>query len=174
MLLELTFRELMYIDDVVTVTKVEHSFSKKTMVEDRGTESLRGTSGGAVIVVPIEFVLRIGSAILKIVEETSPNEIESHVAEVYVDESDLWLLREIAQSDLLVGKERVGLNLKMKVHSALRTAAAEREMEELGLKQTKDGKEIEDWSDKLSQWEAQNANTNKNPNQDNSEDSTQP
>ena len=67
------------------------------------------------IPVSQELIEKIGWAVLSAMD----TENDGGQTQVIFDELELFLMREIAQSNALAGAEQVGLNLKKKVYSAL-------------------------------------------------------
>ena len=50
-------------------------------------------------------------------------------AEVSMTIAELWMIREITKSSVVVGSERVGLNLLLKVYEGIRALSAEPDMQ---------------------------------------------
>ncbi len=70
------------------------------------------------------LLLKIGSAILESEQHKAP-------ATVYLSLGDLWTMREVAKSSVVVGGERVGLNLLLKIYAGIRALTAEFDMHSL-------------------------------------------
>ena len=68
------------------------------------------------------LLLKIGGAILETEQTKAATKVSMTIAE-------LWMIREVAKSSVVVGSERVGLNLLIKVYEALRTLSAEPNMQ---------------------------------------------
>ena len=64
-----------------------------------------------------ELLLKIGAAVLETDRTKEP-------VEVALSLHELWIVREVAKSSVVVGSERVGLNLVIKVYEGLRQFAA--------------------------------------------------
>ena len=141
-----TFNELVYVDNVVT----SH---QKVSIEE-AESSLRGLVGSASIVVTQNFILKIGSVILQFIEENPAVSSTEPIPTINIDleEEEIWLLREIATSSVMVGKEQVGMNLKLKVHAALRELMGKIDLPDSDIKEDKK------WKSKLKEWrDTQNA-----------------
>lgn len=147
--MELTFCELIWIDDSCTIFGLDHAKTGKLELGDSGSESLRNRgSSAAILGASKNFILKIGSALLRLTEE------KKDAVEVDFEEKEIWLLRELAQSSVSIGKEQVGLNLKLKVHEALRDFAAQEILEDMGFKESEEH-DIEEskLQDKIVQWQ---------------------
>ena len=109
--LTITRNEALYLDDCLTLmVEREISTDQKNIL---GT--LRNVAPVAPLPVPIELVDKIGFAVLSITDEDYPFD----TATLKLDSSELYLLREVAQSYVKVGEEAVGFNLKKKIYKAL-------------------------------------------------------
>ena len=64
-----------------------------------------------------DLLLKIGAAVLEIDRTKEP-------VDVALSLHELWIVREVAKSSVVVGSERVGLNLVIKVYEGLRHLAA--------------------------------------------------
>ena len=64
-----------------------------------------------------DLLLKIGAAVLETDRTKEP-------VEVALALNELWIVREVAKSSVVVGSERVGLNLIIKVYEGLRHLAA--------------------------------------------------
>lgn len=136
MKLLLTRNELLVIDDKLTlligqtfaVDADEDQDSSLLLQGEVERNSLRGTHASAEVAANYELLMKVGRAIVDDQAET----------EINFDEDEIWILRELAQSALVVGSgasaERVGLNLKRKVYKALLAAEVEDLLEETKLK----------------------------------------
>lgn len=105
--LTLTHNEALYLDDSLTM-----------MLEREGGEgfvTMRPLMASASVPAPVNLIEKIAKAILF----TLDNNNEGSSASIFVDDGDLYLLREIAQSYIKVGEENVGYNLKRKIYSLL-------------------------------------------------------
>ncbi len=70
------------------------------------------------------LLLKIGGAILETEEQRAP-------ATAHLSWSELWVIREVTKSSAVVGSERVGLNLLMKVYTGISALSAESDMQSL-------------------------------------------
>lgn len=157
--LELTFSELLFIDDSVTLMKSPKiPITRSSIAEEDGEQGLRGLNAEATLVASEEFIRKIGGTLLEVKE----SKVDS-TAPVILTEEELWLLRELADSTVTFGEEQVGLNLKVKVHEAFR----EGEVEGFDLKvNIEEGNALsaEELKRKLEEFNAStNKSTNKNP-----------
>lgn len=107
----LTRNEALYLDDCLTLmVEREINPDQKSMLT-----TLRGVAHVAYLPVPIELIDKIAFAVLYTTDDASP---VTEVA-IKVDSSELYLLREVAQSYIKVGEEPVGFNIKRKLYRAL-------------------------------------------------------
>ena len=102
----LTQNEIISIDDRLTLLS--------RVSKDNYFEPMRGLGSNAEMPSEPELILKLGSALLVCVDENIKE------AEINFTEKELWLLREMTNSGIIFGKEQVGLNLKIKIHRALR------------------------------------------------------
>ncbi len=68
------------------------------------------------------LLLKIGGAVLETDQLKAPAQLSLGLAE-------LWMIREVTKSSVVVGSERVGLNLLLKVYEAIRALSAEPDMQ---------------------------------------------
>jgi hypothetical protein len=68
------------------------------------------------------LLLKIGGAVLETEQQKS-------AATVHFNLSELWMIREITKSSAVVGSERVGLNLLMKIYNGIRALSADADMQ---------------------------------------------
>jgi len=111
--LSVSRNEALYLDDCLTLmvereVNLDHG---KSMLS-----TLRNVIPAAQLPVPIELIDKIAWAVLYTTEEGSPSDTEATLS---LDSSELYLLREIAQSYVRVGNEPVGFNLKRKIYYSL-------------------------------------------------------
>jgi len=92
------------------------------------------------------FILSLGRALLSANEESGDG-----VCTLILEEDDLWLLRELAVSSKMIGKEPVGLNLKIKIYNALRELDSEDVMGDFSLS-TEEGLQMEAVKEPLSEF----------------------
>lgn len=103
----LTKVEAFYLDDVFTLLTVPDR-------EIGMPIGLRPTGQSALLAVPPDLIDRIGMVILLTTAEDGIDE-----APLEVDDNDLYMIREVANTSLIISGEHVGLSLKKKVYSAL-------------------------------------------------------
>tara|TARA_R110000824_G_scaffold6505_2_gene30040 strand:- start:118 stop:561 length:444 start_codon:yes stop_codon:yes gene_type:complete len=102
----LTQAEALFLDDALTVlTDREGSL---------GIGGLRPLGPSAMLAVPVDLIDRIGMVVLL---TTSDNGLSEAALEI--DTSELYLLREVAQSNVKILEENVGYNLKRKIYLTL-------------------------------------------------------
>lgn len=70
------------------------------------------------------LLLKIGGAILETEQEKAPST-------VHLSQSELWVMREVTKSSAVVGSERVGLNLLMKIYTGISALSAESDMQSI-------------------------------------------
>jgi len=116
MLIVLTRRELCFIDDSLTLLRENVDFNKDIIIK----RVLLPTAG---TVAPMLLITKIGAALLESFENEQKG--KQAAASVHLEEDDLLTLREIAHTGAVYDEERVGLNLKLKVHEGLRRFAIE-------------------------------------------------
>ena len=112
MIIHFTKGELCLIDDSFTLL---HSRGGE---EDPSKLIYRVLAPSASTAAPIELLDSIGAALLEAHEKTDAKkdvEVSLDLSEEY-----LWMIREIANTNIVFGKEPVGYSLKIKVHQALR------------------------------------------------------
>ena len=102
----ITKAEALFLDDALTIMT-----ERDVMM---GVMGMRPLGPSAMMVAPTDLIERIGMAVLL---TTSPNGITEAALEV--DDEELYLLRECAQSSVKFENEPVGLNLKRKIYLAL-------------------------------------------------------
>ena len=102
----LTRAEALFLDDTLTVMTDRETMS--------GIAGIRPLGASAMMAAPPDLIDRIGMAVLL---TTSTNAMSEAVLEV--DDQELYLLRECAQSSVKFDDEPVGFNLKRKIYLAL-------------------------------------------------------
>lgn len=107
--LTLTQYEALFLSDSVTLL-MEHDADKS-----RFQIPARGLQPSASVPVPLEMITRIGLAVLL---ATDPNNT-SKKADLIVNVSELYLLRECCQSYITHGNEPVGYSLIRKIYRLL-------------------------------------------------------
>lgn len=118
MILDLTRKELCFIDDSVTLIREHVDIAE---LKDRTVQ--RVLAPMASTAASINFITKIGIALLESVENEKLGKIA--IAPVEFDEEELLIIREVAHTGAIYDEERVGLNLKVKVHEGLRRIAIE-------------------------------------------------
>ena len=104
--LMITKAEALYLDDVFTML---------TFPEEKiSISGVRPITPSAMGVAPPDLIERIGMAVLLTTADDGIAE-----AELMVDEGELYLLREVANTNVKFLDEMVGFNLKRKVYMAL-------------------------------------------------------
>jgi len=119
MIIKLTLNELLYLDDCLTLIREDGDFDPRFS----GTRLLAPM---AVSAASPELLLKLGSAI---VDLTNNDE----VVPIELDENELWLIREVSTSAVVYNGEPVGLNLKRKIYSALRSIYTDEILNEIDL-----------------------------------------
>lgn len=105
MLIPFTFNELLYVDDHLTPVIIAVQTTDRSILPSPPTGVSR------------TLILKIGTAIVAM-EESYPQ--GGRDIEIELGEDELWALREMAISSVVVGQEFVGKNLKVKIYRALR------------------------------------------------------
>jgi|TARA_R110000824_G_scaffold398554_1_gene602714 hypothetical protein len=106
--LYLTRSEALYLDDSMTMMleSTEGAIPFATM---------RPMASSLCVPAPVDLIEKIANAVLF----TLDVENEGEEARINVNDGDLYCLREVAQSYIMVGTEPVGFNLKKKIFLAL-------------------------------------------------------
>ena len=106
--LSLTRNEALYLDDSLTMM-LDMSEGAQPFI------TMRPVMASMCIPAPVDLIEKIAVAVLF----TLDRENIGQDAQVELSESDLFCLREVAQSYVKVGDEMVGFNLKRKIYSVL-------------------------------------------------------
>ena len=109
MLLSFTLNELLYIDDHLIPMIVAPQIADRTMIPTPPAGEIKN------------LILKIGAAIVEL-DDGYPQ--GSDGVTIDLTEDELWVLREIALSSVVIGNEHVGKNLKVRIYRALRSIAA--------------------------------------------------
>ena len=144
--LRLTVKEVLFIDD---------SLSLLVAKEDQlHSIPLRGTMPSDTIGAPIDFIQKIGMAVLEISGRKFPRK---GLVTISVSNMELMLLREITKSNIVLGDDIVGLSLKTKVYEQLYGEAykMEKAMEFIHRDLEKSNPELVEYLDTLDQPKAQ-------------------
>ena len=80
---------------------------------------LRPIVPSAIVLVPIDFVDKMGRAFVKLMKQKTNKPLRDRTVNVPVSEMELYMLREIAISRVNFNGFKVGLTLKKKVLFAL-------------------------------------------------------
>ena len=104
----MTRNEVLFLDDSLTM-----------MIEKDGTQesitTMRTMMPTAYLPAPVTLIDKLGMAVLRI---TDPDN-EGGGTVIHLNDTDIYMLREICHSYSKVGKEQVGYNLKRKFYIAL-------------------------------------------------------
>ena len=111
MQIELTKNELCFVDDSLTLHR-ELDDSDLSKYVHRVVAPSAGAAASA------ELLSKLGEALIESHEQQRAGKHAK--APVELTEPELWLLREISNSNAIYNKEPVGLNIKLKIHKALR------------------------------------------------------
>jgi len=112
--IEMTHNEVMYLDDSLTL------MLERNELADSVT-TMRAIVPSAQLPAPVTLLDKIGMAVLDV---TDP-EHKGETTLVHLNDSEMYMLREICHSYSKVGKEYVGYNLKRKLYLALYSAVYE-------------------------------------------------
>ena len=105
---------------VIFLTKAEALFLDDAFTVLTDKEGMHGISGfrpqlpSAMLAAPPDLIERIGMAVLLTTSDDGVTE-----AAIEVDDSELYMLREAAQSNVKYLDENVGYNLKRKIYLVL-------------------------------------------------------
>tara|TARA_R110002020_G_scaffold157006_1_gene339267 strand:+ start:1056 stop:1502 length:447 start_codon:yes stop_codon:yes gene_type:complete len=102
----LTKAEALFIDDAFTVLTDREGM--------QGISGMRPLGPSAILAAPPDLIERLGMAVLLTTSDDGLAE-----AAVEVDDAELYMLREVAQSNVKYLEENVGYNLKRKIYLAL-------------------------------------------------------
>ena len=104
----MTRNEILFLDDSLTM-----------MLEKEGPQesitTMRVMIPSAYLPAPVGLIDKLGMAVLRI---TDPDTNEAGTS-VHLNDTDIYMLREICHSYCKVGREHVGYNLKRKLYLAL-------------------------------------------------------
>ena len=104
----MTRNEILFLDDSLTM-----------MLEKEGPQeaitTMRVMMPSAYLPAPVTLIDKLGMAVLRI---TDPDAEEAGTV-VHLNDTDVYMLREICHSYCKVGREYVGYNLKRKLYLAL-------------------------------------------------------
>ena len=119
MLVNFTLNEVLYLDDGLTLLREDGDF-------DPRFSGSRLLAPMAVSAAPAELLLKLGSALLELLDT-------GNVSSIDLDEVELWLIREITQSGISYNGEQVGINLKKKIYTALHNLYVTEVLDEIDL-----------------------------------------
>ena len=104
----MTRNEVLFLDDSLTM-----------MLEKEGPQetitTMRVMMPSAYLPAPVTLIDKLGMAVLRI---TDPDALEAGTV-IHLNDTDVYMLREICHSYCKVGREYVGYNLKRKLYLAL-------------------------------------------------------
>ena len=106
-MMNLTKNELCFIDDCLTMFREADQDDERPKIIYRTLVPSAGTAA------PLEFMTKIGSALVELHEKQSSGTTVGLVASLEFTEDELWLIREIAHSNARYNDELVGYNLKI-------------------------------------------------------------
>ena len=116
MIIEPTRRELCFIDDSLTLLRENiDPYENKDKTIQRVLAPMASTAA------PIFLITKVGAALLEAFENEKKGKSATSI--VNLEEDELLTLREIAHTGATYDEERVGLNLKVKIHAGLRSIA---------------------------------------------------
>lgn len=108
--------EVLFLDDSLTM-----------MLEKDGTQeaiiTMRAMMPSAYLPAPVTLIDKLAMAVLRI---TDPENTEGGTV-IHLNDTDIYMLREICHSYCKVGREYVGYNLKRKLYLALYNECYERD-----------------------------------------------
>lgn len=150
-LISFTGTEMLYIDDNVTLMRTGQvgDSMAQTMLQD-SPDTVRGTGGNpAIIGVPQDLLDRITDAVHAVLYTENHKVKQYDDTEIELSEADIYRLRELANSQVMVGSEHVGLHVKYKLYVALKKLRNPFDdvEDELADMETVEGKELD--SDEL-------------------------
>tara|TARA_R110000824_G_scaffold175297_2_gene353672 strand:+ start:562 stop:1077 length:516 start_codon:yes stop_codon:yes gene_type:complete len=119
LILELTRNEALFLDDSFTLMIEKEK-------DDHIITSMRPVQNTAGLAVPLDLMDKVGRAIVY----TTHTDNQGKVYKLPVEISEIFMIREIAQSFIKVGDEPVGYNLKRKVCELLYAEDLEQENRE--------------------------------------------
>lgn len=144
MIVSLTLRELLYIDDHITLSDASSKDQDAQVLLEDQHESLRPLSATAKIAAPQDLIVKVMRAVHEGL--TAPKEQQAGLEiELDIDEFDILILREIAQSDVIIEEEFIGVALKEKLYKAyLDKKAFDQDSQEIvdEFPVTNDGKDL--------------------------------
>jgi len=112
--IEMTHNEVMYLDDSLTL------MLERNELADSVT-TMRAMVPSAQLPAPVTLLDKIGMAVLDV---TDPGH-KGETTLIHLNDSEIYMLREICHSYSKVGREHVGYNLKRKLYLALYSAVYE-------------------------------------------------
>ena len=108
--------EVLFLDDSLTM-----------MLENDGMQNsvttMRAMMPSAYLPAPVSLIDKLAMAVLRI---TDPDNIEGGTV-IHLNDTDIYMLREICHSYCKVGREYVGYSLKRKLYLALYSECYERD-----------------------------------------------
>jgi|TARA_R110000765_G_scaffold326744_1_gene417995 hypothetical protein len=105
----MTRNEVLFLDDSLTM-----------MLEKEGPQdtitTMRVMMPSAYLPAPVTLIDKLGMAVLRI---TDPDKTEDVGTTIHLNDTDIYMLREICHSYCKIGREHVGYNLKRKLYLVL-------------------------------------------------------
>ena len=111
----MTRNEVLFLDDSLTM-----------MIENEGQSAvttMRVMMPSAYLPAPVSLIDKLAMAVLRIAD---PENVAGGTV-VHLNDTDIYMLREICHSYCKVGREYVGYNLKRKLYTALYSECYERD-----------------------------------------------
>ena len=106
--IQMTHNEIMFLDDSLTM------MIERDPIHESVT-TMRAMMPSAYLPAPVTLLDKVGLAVLDITDPDS-NQQETII---YLNDSEIYMLREICHSYCKIGREQVGYNLKRKLYLAL-------------------------------------------------------
>ena len=126
-MINLTKNELCFIDDCLTMYRDIDPNEEPPRLVYRNLAPSAGTAASP------EFITKIGSALVELHERQSSGATTGLSSPLDFVEEELWLIREIANSNARYNDELVGYNLKIKIHRELREIYANEVMGDIPI-----------------------------------------
>lgn len=153
-ILQFSARELLFIDDQISLMrtgKMKDQFSNLMLENQQIT--LTALGGRAWVGMSEEFILQVLSGLDNLFSKDLSVKNISDTFPIEVNREDIFRLRELAKSEVVMGDEPVGVHIKLKIAKAIHREKRQFISELLG-----------DIDDLLKNPEASNGNSDKNPN----------
>ena len=128
----MTHNEIMFLDDSLTM------MIAKDFEQDSVT-TMRAMIPSAHLPAPVDLLDKIGMAVLRITDPDAP----AKGTTIHLNDSEIYMIREICHSYCKVGREYVGYSLKRKLYLALYSESYEKDKQVANLLATVDMEAIE-------------------------------